>query len=299
MYPPEPRVPVPPAAHYADEQYYYPSDQVYTNDAGAYASELRFDEDQAPSQDPLYTSSPEEILENTARRAKGLKDKRHPNGNGGSSSSPGGNIPSPGQAGSPRIGQNLLQQMYVSHVHFLEHQIKSKFPQATPEQVMRMISDQLAQYVYQEQQRTGGVSINGMGPTEQATPQIYAQMLRQQQENQQKQAQAAQQAANAVANANTGNQHELSQANGAGQSQTDTVPTSKAIQGQATDMLDDSLNPPQYVRENEFHDLFTWMYPPPLDSLSRNERRSSPTEDERETGLLLDGECSKPTGNLF
>jgi hypothetical protein len=58
MYPPEPRVPVPPAAHYADAQYYYPSDQVYTNDAGAYASELRFDEDQAPSQDPLYTSSP-------------------------------------------------------------------------------------------------------------------------------------------------------------------------------------------------------------------------------------------------
>lgn len=80
---------------------------------------------------------------------------------------------------------------------------------------MRMISDQLAKSVHQVQQRqgiaqsamnaaAGGVSMNGMGPAAQATPQLYAQMLRQQQENQQKQAQAAQ-AANAVANANAGN----------------------------------------------------------------------------------------------
>jgi len=58
MSPPEQRVPVPPAAHYADEQYYYFSEQVYTNDAGAYARELRLDDDQALSQAPPYTSSP-------------------------------------------------------------------------------------------------------------------------------------------------------------------------------------------------------------------------------------------------
>jgi hypothetical protein len=51
------RVPVPQAAHYGEEQYYYPSDQVYTNDAGTYAPELRLDEDHVPSQDPLCTSS--------------------------------------------------------------------------------------------------------------------------------------------------------------------------------------------------------------------------------------------------
>lgn len=87
---------------------------------------------------------------------------------------------------------------------------------------MRMISDQLAKSVHQVQQRqgiaqsamnaaAGGVSMNGMGPAAQATPQLYAQMLRQQQENQlqqkqaQAQAQAAQQAANAVVNGNAGN----------------------------------------------------------------------------------------------
>ncbi len=58
MHPREQRVPVPPAAHYADEQYYYSSDQDYTNDAGAYARELKLDDDQALSQDPLYTTSP-------------------------------------------------------------------------------------------------------------------------------------------------------------------------------------------------------------------------------------------------
>jgi len=60
MYTPEKRrqrVPVPPAAHYGEERYYYPSDQVYTNDAGAYAPELRLDENQVPSQDLLCTSS--------------------------------------------------------------------------------------------------------------------------------------------------------------------------------------------------------------------------------------------------
>ncbi|PMD16069.1 hypothetical protein NA56DRAFT_320440 [Hyaloscypha hepaticicola] len=56
-HPPEQRVPVPPAAHDGEEQYYYSSYQIYTNDAGAYARELRLDDDQALSQDPLHTSS--------------------------------------------------------------------------------------------------------------------------------------------------------------------------------------------------------------------------------------------------
>jgi chromatin modification-related protein VID21 len=113
------------------------------------------------------------------------------------------------------MGQNQLQHPNgVSHVQILEHQIKTKYPGATQEQVMRMISDQLAKSVHQQQQRqgiaqsamnaaAGGAAMNGMGPAGQGTPQLYAQMLRQQQENQQKQQQAAQQAA-AVANSGNG-----------------------------------------------------------------------------------------------
>jgi hypothetical protein len=92
------------------------------------------------------------------------------------------------------------------------------------------------------------------------------------------------------------NQHELTEANGAGQSQPDTMQVATAFQGQTTEMLDDSSKLPQYVRENEFQGLFTPSYLPILHSSSRNERRSTPIEDERETTLLLDGECSKTTG---
>jgi hypothetical protein len=95
------------------------------------------------------------------------------------------------------------------------------------------------------------------------------------------------------------NQDVLAQENGAGQSQPGTVPIATAFKGQATDMQDESPKLPQYVRENEFQGLFTPSYLPLLDSPSSNERRSRPIEDERDTGLLLDGECSKPTGNLF
>jgi chromatin modification-related protein VID21 len=112
------------------------------------------------------------------------------------------------------MGQHPLQQANgVSHVQILEHQFKTKFPNATQDQIMRMISDQLAKSVHQHQQRqgiaqsamnaaAGAPSMNGIGPAGQGTPQLYAQMLRQQQENQQKQQQAQQQAANAVGSAN-------------------------------------------------------------------------------------------------
>ncbi|KAE8440431.1 hypothetical protein EG329_007614 [Mollisiaceae sp. DMI_Dod_QoI] len=123
--------------------------------------------------------------------------------------------PGPGQAGSPRMGQNLAAPG-VSPVQILEMNFKQKYPQATPDQIMRLISDHLANTVKQQQQRQGlaqsamnaaaGSSsgngmpgMAGMGPA-QGTPQLYAQMLRQQQENQQKAQQQAQQAANAVAN---------------------------------------------------------------------------------------------------
>jgi len=180
---------------------------------------LRQQQGQMQGQSPQMHNSPPRMNGMPAPgfpMPNGMMPPFNPNGNGGSSSSPGGHVPSPGQAGSPRMGQNPLQQNHVPHVQFLEQQIKSKFPQATPEQIMRMISDQLAKSVHQVQQRqgiaqsamnaaAGGVSMNGMGQAAQATPQLYAQMLRQQQENQQKQAQAAIQAANAVANANAGN----------------------------------------------------------------------------------------------
>jgi chromatin modification-related protein VID21 len=92
---------------------------------------------------------------------------------------------------APRMGQHPLQQPNgVSRVQILEHQIKTKYPNATQEQVMRMISDQLAKSVHQQQQRQG----------------IAQSAMRQQQENQQKQQQAQQQAANATAgNGENGN----------------------------------------------------------------------------------------------
>lgn len=181
---------------------------------------LRQQQGQIPGQSPQMHNSPPRMNGMPApgfAMQNGMMPPFHPNTNGVASSSPGGHVPSPGQAGSPRMSQNPLQQPNpVSHVQMLEMQIKAKFPQATPDQVMRMISDQLAKSVHQQQQRqnitqsamnaaAGAAAMNGMGPAGQATPQLYAQMLRQQQENQQKaQQQAAQQAANAVANAGNG-----------------------------------------------------------------------------------------------
>jgi chromatin modification-related protein VID21 len=177
---------------------------------------LRQQQGQMPGQTPQIHNSPPRMNGMPAPgfpMQNGMMPPFNPNTNGVSSPSPGGHVPSPGQAGSPRMGQHPLQQPNgVSHVQILEHQIKTKFPNATPEQVMRMISDQLAKSVHQQQQRqgiaqsamnaaAGGASMNGMGPAGQGTPQLYAQMLRQQQENQQKQQQAQQQAANAVASA--------------------------------------------------------------------------------------------------
>jgi len=181
---------------------------------------LRQQQGQMPGQSPQMHNSPPRMNGMPAPgfpMQNGMMPPFNPNVTGASSSSPGGHAPSPGQAGSPRMGQNPLQYPTgVSHVQILELQIKAKFPQATQDQVTRMISEQLSKSVHQQQQRqgiaqsamnaaAGGAAMNGMGQAGQATPQLYAQMLRQQQENQQKaQQQAAAQAANAVANSGNG-----------------------------------------------------------------------------------------------
>jgi hypothetical protein len=58
MYPPEEPVPVPPDAHYAEDQIFYPSAQFHTNDATPYDHEIRLNEDQAPHENQQYTSYP-------------------------------------------------------------------------------------------------------------------------------------------------------------------------------------------------------------------------------------------------
>jgi chromatin modification-related protein VID21 len=118
--------------------------------------------------------------------------------------------PSQGQAGSPRMGQpQQLSNGMVPQALRLEESIRQKYPNATQEQVMRMISDTLAKSVHQRQglaqsamNAAAGGNMNGMvngqgmanmNGGQGQSPQLYAQMLRQQQENQQKaQAQVAQ-----------------------------------------------------------------------------------------------------------
>jgi chromatin modification-related protein VID21 len=127
----------------------------------------------------------------------------NPNNNGVSSPGP---SPSQGQAGSPRMGLQQLSNGMVPPAVRLEDSIRSKYPNATNEQVMRMISDALNKGNLQRQglaqsamNAAAGGGMNGMvsgqGMNGQGqSPQLYAQMLRQQQEAQQKQIQAAAQA---------------------------------------------------------------------------------------------------------
>ena len=116
----------------------------------------------------------------------------------------------------------------------LEESIRQKYPNATQEQVMRMISDTLAKSVQRQglaqsaMNAAAGGNMNGMvngqglanmNGGQGQSPQLYAQMLRQQQENQQKaqaqaaaQAQAVQAQATAAQNqqANNGQGHQRS-----------------------------------------------------------------------------------------
>lgn len=147
----------------------------------------------------------------------------NPNANG-VSTPPGHALSPPGQAGSPRMSQHPLNpQPNAMSMQLMEQQIKLKFPTATPEQIMRIIQDNVSKAVHQQQRQglgpgiaqsamnaaAGGnpMGMNGMGAG-QGTPQLYAQMLRQQQEAQQKHLQAQQQATNAVANGQQGQNNE-------------------------------------------------------------------------------------------
>jgi hypothetical protein len=97
----------------------------------------------------------------------------------------------PGQASSPQIGQYSVQPpIGVSHVQILEHQIRSKYPQATSQQVMRILSYQLA--------KIDERALYGTGPGALLAPRMQAQMLRQQEESQKRHQQAQQDAYNAV-----------------------------------------------------------------------------------------------------
>ncbi|KIN03844.1 hypothetical protein OIDMADRAFT_143331 [Oidiodendron maius Zn] len=155
---------------------------------------------------------------------------------GNNLSSPGNNPSTQGQAGSPRMGHvpQLTSGMVPQAVR-LEESIRQKYPNASQEQVMRMISETLAKSVHQRQglvqsamNAAAGGNINGMpngmangmassmgmngmgGNTRmpggvESSPQLYAQMLRQQQEKQAQAAQAAQQAQQAAATQSTAN----------------------------------------------------------------------------------------------
>jgi chromatin modification-related protein VID21 len=157
-------------------------------------------------------NSPPRIMNNMSppnfpQMANGNMLPFNPNNANGVSSP--GLSPSQGQAGSPRMGQ--LQQLsngMVPQAIRLEESIRQKYPNATTEQVMRMISDALAKSAHQRQglaqsamNAAAGGNMNGMvsgqgmvNGGQGQSPQLYAQMLRQQQEAQQKQAQAAAQA---------------------------------------------------------------------------------------------------------
>jgi chromatin modification-related protein VID21 len=171
----------------------------------------------------VYNSPPRNMNGMAAPGFPQMQNGMMPFAAGNNVSSP-GNGPSPqGQAGSPRMGhpQQLTNGMVPQAVR-LEESIRQKYPNATQEQIMRMISETLAKSVHQRQGIVqsamnaaaggningipngmangmgNGIGMNGMGGNArmpggvESSPQLYAQMLRQQQE---KQAQAAQQAA--------------------------------------------------------------------------------------------------------
>lgn len=152
-----------------------------------------------------------------------------PNVNG--VSSPGGG-PNQGQAGSPRLShpQQLANPM-LPQAQRIEEQLRQKYPNASTDQIMRMVTEHITKSMHQRQgiaqsamnAAAGGNMgmVNGMGMNGMSngripsgvenSPQMYAQMLRQQQENQQKaQAQAAANAASNGQNGQSGQGHQRS-----------------------------------------------------------------------------------------
>lgn len=117
-----------------------------------------------------------------------------------------GNTPGAAHANSPRMGQALNNGGGASHIKILEQQFRTKFPEASPEQLTRYVNDHVNKAVQQQQHQRQGLAQSAMNAAAgsmnasvvnmnaQQTPQLYAQMLRQQQElQQQKSAQQQQQ----------------------------------------------------------------------------------------------------------
>jgi chromatin modification-related protein VID21 len=147
-----------------------------------------------------------------------------PNTNG--VGSPGGaSNQSQGQAGSPRLAH---PNPMIPHAQRMEEQFRQKYPTASTDQIMRLVTEQLTKTMHQRQGivqsamnaaaggnvgMVNGMAMNGgmngmnvnngrMASGVESSPQMYAQMLRQQQENQQKAAQAQAAAAQIAGNVN-------------------------------------------------------------------------------------------------
>lgn len=192
------------------------------------AAMIRQQQGQHPGQSPQMHNSPPRTngVPQPGFPVHNLMPPSNFNGNGVGTPPANGHAqsPGPGQAGSPRMGQNPMNMAAgnVSQVKLMEQQIMQKYPHATPDQVMRLISDNLNKSVQQQQRQgiaqsamnaaAGGPAANGMSPGNamamngigagQGTPQLYAQRLREQQENQQK----AQQAMRTANSAGSGGQ---------------------------------------------------------------------------------------------
>ncbi len=138
------------------------------------------------------------------------------NTNGVSTPPPNGlTVPPNGTSGSPRMGHMNQQNQYpngsISQVPKLEAQIRASYPNATPEQIRKMVGDSINQSVAQQRQQIsqsamhaaagGANAMPGLPTGMQNSPQQYAQMLRAQQE---RQAAAAQQSRSASAGSGTG-----------------------------------------------------------------------------------------------
>lgn len=166
-----------------------------------------------------YNSPPRNMNGMAAPGFPQMQNSMIPFGAANGVSSPGNNPPNQGQAGSPRMGhlQQLTSGMVPQAVR-LEESIRQKYPNATQEQIMRMMSETLAKSVHQRQglvqsamnAAAGGnmnglpngmpngmanaMGMNGMAGNArmpggvESSPQLYAQMLRQQQEKQAQQA---------------------------------------------------------------------------------------------------------------
>lgn len=126
------------------------------------------------------------------------------------------NVQNPGQAGSPRMAQpNQPQQMLnssgASPVAQLEKQFRAAHPQASPEQITKMVRDHLQQSMHRQQAMQAaagnGTPLQGIPPQAMPggvqNPQQYARMLTDQMRRQQAEQQQNRSASAGSASGNT------------------------------------------------------------------------------------------------